>query len=519
MALNIKTIVQEWQTYRNELKVFPRTAENNYEQIQDKLKDYRVTLAGSEHKSEELDNVIYSSYHKIEDELLNLNLKTNKRSLIFHSRKRLETLWLSWKDLLQDQNQLLETLSNAPQDLKKYNELLSKRENKRIEQSMRNEKLMEIAFIRKSLENSIDEIENRDMDRNDVPFGSEILVLSAAQTEWKELLNISYDIDSLSLQGTDEVLEHYYRLGEIIREAPLMANAVQSVEEQLSQLKETQESLISIGRNIIPEEELARISVMLYEKIPDLWASGEFNELDEVLQRIDKFITYYQIEINGTLSIERERRPGITSVLALNPGNQSPDYEDLIKLARAFASAVDARDRFMEGHSESVTRYALQIGRNLNWSQTDLDQLELAGLLHDVGKLNVPENILTKIGPLTQHEWLVIQMHPLHSAQIIRPVKRLNRIVPWVLSHQERWDGKGYPDHLSKKEIPLGSSIISLAEAYSAMTIKMPNRNALSKEEAKENIRMESGKQFNPEVAEAFLDALDKKITKLNVGR
>ena len=271
-------------------------------------------------------------------------------------------------------------------------------------------------------------------------------------------------------------------------------------------------SLISMGQGLIPETELARIFVMLYEQIPDLWAAGKFSELDEVLQRVDKFINYYQTKIDEVLSIERERRPGLTGVLALNPGNHGRDYEEFILLARTLVSAVDARDRYMQGHSETVTQYSLKIGRNLNWSQTELEQLELAGLLHDVGKLNIPETILTKTGPLTPHDWSVIQMHPLHSAQIIRPVKRLYRIVPWVLSHQERWDGKGYPDHLAQHDIPLGSSIIAVTEAYTAMTTRMPNRSALSQEEAVENIKRESGKQFNPEVAEAFLDTLKTKF-------
>jgi len=510
MSSKVTTKFKEWKTYRTDLRVYPRTAEDNLELIQDKLREYRVTLVGLEHKSEELDNAIFSSYLKIEDEILSLYQKTNQRPLIINSRKRLETLWLSWKELLRDQDQLLDTLSNAPQEIRKYNDLQNQREKDRIEQSKRDEKLKEVESVRKSLENAIKDLGNQDFDSRDVTCGSEVLVLGDAQAEWKVQLDLSYDADSLNLQETEEVLHHYNSLGEIIREAPVMANAVRSVEERFCQLRDTHESLISIGQDIIPETELARIFVMLYEKIPDLWAAGKFNELDEVLQRIDKFIGYYQTKIDEILSIERERRPGLTGVLALNPGNHGRDYEELILLARTLVSAVDARDRYMQGHSETVTQYSLKIGRNLNWSQTELEQLELAGLLHDVGKLNVPENILTKTGPLTPHDWSVIQMHPLHSAQIIRPVRTLNRIVPWVLSHQERWDGKGYPDHLAKNDIPLGSSIISVAEAYTAMTSRMPNRGALSQEEAVENIKRESGKQFNPEVAEAFLDALMK---------
>jgi HD-GYP domain-containing protein (c-di-GMP phosphodiesterase class II) len=512
MSSNVTTRFKEWQKYRKDLRVFPHDAEDNLELIQDKLRDYRVALAGLEHKSETLDNKIFSSYQKIEDEILNLSQQTNRRPLIINSRRRLETLWLSWKELLGNQDQLLDTLSEAPLEIRRYNDLQNQQEKERIEQDKREEKLEEIENIRESLGIAIEDLGSQDLDRSDVTCGSEILVLGDAKEQWKRQLDYAYDPSSLNLQETEEVLHHFNRLGEVINEAPVMATAVRAVEEKLCQLKDTHESLISMGQGLIPETELARISVMLYEQIPDLWAAGKFSELDDVLQKVDKFISYYQTKIDDVLSIERERRPGLAGVLALNPGNQGRDYQDLIVLARTLVSAVDARDRYMQGHSETVTQYSLKIGRNLNWSQTELEQLELAGLLHDVGKLNIPENILTKTGPLTQHDWSIIQMHPLHSAQIIRPVKRLFRIVPWVLSHQERWDGKGYPDHLAKDDIPLGSSIIAVAEAYTAMTTRSPNRSALSQEEAVENIKRESGKQFNPEVAEAFLDALQTKF-------
>ncbi|MCJ7661466.1 MAG: hypothetical protein MUO67_20130, partial [Anaerolineales bacterium] len=102
MSSNVITKFKEWQIYRTDLRVFPRTAEENLGVIQDKLRDYRVTLAGMEYKSEELDNAIFSSYLKIEDEILSLYQQTNRRPLIINSRKRLETLWLSWKELLGD---------------------------------------------------------------------------------------------------------------------------------------------------------------------------------------------------------------------------------------------------------------------------------------------------------------------------------------------------------------------------------------------------------------------------------
>jgi HD-GYP domain-containing protein (c-di-GMP phosphodiesterase class II) len=510
MSSTITSKFKDWQTYRTDLRVLPGTAEDNLDVIKDKLRDYRVALAGLEHKPDELDEAIYSSYLRIDDEISTLSQKTNRRPLIINSRKRLEELWLSWKNVLEEQSNLLKTLIAAPQELRKYNNLKIQNEKDQIEQREREEKIKEIESFRKSLEIAIKDLDKLDKKRNNGSGGSDVLVFGKAQ--WINQLDLSYDTASLNLAGTEEILSQYYRLGEIIRDAPVMAKAVKSLEDRYCQLKDTHESLVSIGQTLIQEEELARIAVMLYEKIPELWTAGEFNELDGLIQRVDKSISYYQSEFDEFMSVETERRPGIAKVLALNPGTLSPDYEDLIAFARTLVSAVDARDRFMQGHSELVTHYALEIGRNLNWNQTELELLELAGLLHDVGKLNVPEEILTKTGPLTTKEWSVIQIHPQQSAKIIRPVKRLNRIVPWVLYHQERWDGKGYPDRLSKRDIPQGSSIIALAEAYTAMTTRMPNRSALSKAEAIENVKRESEKQFDPEVTEAFLNALEKRF-------
>ncbi len=512
MSSKITTKFKQWQTYRSDLRVFPSTAEDNLDDIQDRLRDYRVALAGIKHKPDELDDAIYSSYLKIDGQILMLNQQTNRRPLIINTRKRLEDLWLSWKDLLREQSSLLNTLDKAPQELKKYNDLQIQSEKDQIEQRKREKQLKEIESMRNSLELAIKNLKKHGINGNNGSGGSEIIVFGEAQPRWLKQLDLSTDPASLNLQGTEQVLDQYYRLREVIREAPVMAKAVKSLEKKYCQLKDTHESLMSLGKPLIQEEELARLAVMLYEQIPDLWASGDFNELDELIERIDKSISYYQAEFDEILSVERERRPGITNVLALNPDERLSAYEDLILFARTLVSAVDARDRYMQGHSEIVTKYALDIARNLDWNQTELEQLELAGLLHDVGKLNVPEDILTKTGPLTSKEWSIIQIHPQQSAKIIRPVKRLYKIVPWVLYHQERWDGKGYPDHLTKKDIPLGSSIIALAEAYTAMTTRMPNRSALSREEAVENVKRESGKQFNPEIAEAFLDVLEKSF-------
>ncbi len=191
-------------------------------------------------------------------------------------------------------------------------------------------------------------------------------------------------------------------------------------------------------------------------------------------------------------------------------------YEDVRDLSiaaiRSLATAIDARDPYTRGHSEGVTELAVQVARELGWSGADLEMLEFAALLHDVGKIAVPDAVLRKVERLTADEWNVIRLHPYHSAQIVKPVESLRRIVPWVYHHQERWDGTGYPDGLKGEAIPPASRIIAVADAFNAMTTDRPYRKALSVTVALAEIERCAGKQFDPAVAAAFLRLMNGRL-------
>jgi putative nucleotidyltransferase with HDIG domain len=176
-----------------------------------------------------------------------------------------------------------------------------------------------------------------------------------------------------------------------------------------------------------------------------------------------------------------------------------------IAAIRSLATAIDARDPYTRSHSADVTRLAVQLARELGWSGADLEILEFAALLHDVGKIAVPDAILRKIEPLTSDEWNVIRLHPYYSAQIVKPVEPLQRIIPWLYHHQERWDGTGYPDGLKGEAIPLAARIIAVADAFNAMTTDRPYRKARSVAEALEEIDHCAGRQFDPMIAKVFL--------------
>lgn len=170
----------------------------------------------------------------------------------------------------------------------------------------------------------------------------------------------------------------------------------------------------------------------------------------------------------------------------------------------ALSAALDARDRETEGHSQRVTRLALAIGAQLKLSAEELTNLERGALLHDVGKIGVPDNILLKSGPLTKAERELMNRHPQLGYDMLKGIPFLKEALPVVLHHQEMWDGTGYPEGLRGEQIPLGARIFAVADTYDAMTSTRPYRRAMTHEEALAEIRRCSGTQFDPRVVEAF---------------
>jgi HD-GYP domain-containing protein (c-di-GMP phosphodiesterase class II) len=500
---------REWRDYRHDIRAYPAQVDANLLRIQDGLSDYRLTLAGLDHKATHIDHEVWERYERIMAQLPGLKEKTAKRPLVLRSRSWLEEVWLAWRSLIQQQDELVDLLSRAPDALVFYDKMRTIRTQHKVERIQRAEDAREIAEARKSLEEAISKIDEMAITKDEVTYGSEVLHLEEARSYWNQKLDEIFKVERIDGSNAAKVLSNIYWLGEVVRDAPVMARGVRSIEDKFQKLIAAHDMLVSFGRSVIPQSEIARTTVMMFKEVPNLWASGDFDELDRMIQSLENFISYYDTKVDTELAIAERKRPGLTRALALNTDVESDLLPQLLGFVRSLVNAVDARDRFMRGHSEKVTQIALKIARKMDWRESDLEQLEMAGLLHDVGKLSVPEAILTKSAPLTPHEWSVIQMHPYYSAQIVKPVKSLSGVIPWVYHHQERWDGKGYPDRLSKSEIPLGASIISLSEAYTAMTTGMPQRDALSKEVALEKIKAEEGGQFNPEVVEAFVDAME----------
>jgi putative nucleotidyltransferase with HDIG domain len=175
----------------------------------------------------------------------------------------------------------------------------------------------------------------------------------------------------------------------------------------------------------------------------------------------------------------------------------------------SLAAVIEARDPYTIGHSTRVTQYAVAIAEAMGLPSEDVEEIRLASLLHDVGKIGVPDRVLNKTERLTEEEYSAIRMHPTMSVNIIEPLPHLAKIIPVVYHHHERYDGTGYVEGKAGDKIPLGSRIIAAADAFEAMTSDRPYRRALSREQAISELRNCAGTQFDPEVIRYFLKLLE----------
>lgn len=188
------------------------------------------------------------------------------------------------------------------------------------------------------------------------------------------------------------------------------------------------------------------------------------------------------------------------------------------KLERSYFSTiitlsgvVEARDFYTDKHMKDIAEYSVEIAKKLNLSDKEIENIRKAGLLHDLGKVSVPDHILLKAGKLTEDEMEIIRKHPITGAKMIEQVEPLKDAREIIRHHQECYDGSGYPDGLKGKEIPLGARIIAVADAFGAMTTDRPYRKALSVEQAVMELKKFSGIQFDPEIVDLFISLLKER--------
>jgi putative nucleotidyltransferase with HDIG domain len=227
------------------------------------------------------------------------------------------------------------------------------------------------------------------------------------------------------------------------------------------------------------------------------------NENERLLEELQE--AYEQLQTTVTDS-ETER-----DIIYAELREKILKYQQLfLGTLKVLTAAIEAKDPYTRGHSARVNEYAKAIGVELGLSDEQLEFLQYAALLHDIGKIGIDEKILCKPGKLNKAEWGTVRNHPLMGANIIEPIELFSEILPFVVHHHEAFDGEGYPRGLKDSEIPYGARIITVADAFDAMTSDRPYRKAYSVSAALEEIREKAGTQFDPTVVGAFLSAIEK---------
>ena len=189
-------------------------------------------------------------------------------------------------------------------------------------------------------------------------------------------------------------------------------------------------------------------------------------------------------------------------------------HEKLEKISRQIATtlsgAIDAKDTYTNGHSTRVAEYSREISRRAGFSEEVQDEIYMMGLLHDVGKIGIPDAIINKPAKLTDEEYSIIQKHPVTGAKILKNITEFPKLSTGARWHHERYDGKGYPDGIAGEEIPTEARIIAVADAYDAMSSRRSYRDVLPQAKVREEVEKGKGTQFDPVFAEIMLSMIDE---------
>ncbi len=215
---------------------------------------------------------------------------------------------------------------------------------------------------------------------------------------------------------------------------------------------------------------------------------------DILILKVDKILTTVHLQDR----LERSRRR---------------NQRLFLNVLQVMAKTLEAKDPYTRYHSENVARYARMIGRRMGLESDELTLLQIAGILHDFGKIGIKEGLLNKPGALTPEEYEVVKRHPLVATAILEPIDELGAVIDYIRHHHEFFDGDGYPAGLTGDTIPLGARILMVADAYDAMISERSYREPKTKAGAVKELKRCAGTQFDPQVVAAFLDALKNSDT------
>ena len=215
----------------------------------------------------------------------------------------------------------------------------------------------------------------------------------------------------------------------------------------------------------------------------------------------------YSTKEKSTDNLDEKLKAAEDYMLSIKILDRKSSYNNILN---SIMATMYERSNETKEHAERIAVLSKMIGKKLNVPEISMNELELFSMLHDIGKEGIDDRILKKPGKLDDKEWAVMKTHPEIGYRIAMSSPEFECVAPYILSHHERWDGKGYPQGLKGEEIPLLSRILAVADAFDAMTEDRVYRKAMSKKEAIEEIRKNAGSQFDPEIAKIFVELMEE---------
>jgi cyclic di-GMP phosphodiesterase len=229
------------------------------------------------------------------------------------------------------------------------------------------------------------------------------------------------------------------------------------------------------------------------------------NNQDEKIKAIDAGADDF---LNKPVNLA-ELRARTRSLLKMKHLNDLLDKADTV--IAAMANAIEAKDKYTEGHNDRVSKLSVMLAERAGLSIKEMEQVRMGGILHDIGKIGIPDNVLNKHGPLDEEEFRIITTHPVQGEKILQPLRSLREVGTIVLHHHERFDGGGYPAGLVGEEIPLFARIVAIADCFDAMTTDRPYRKALDRDTAFAELEQGAGVIWDPALVPLFVDTLRQR--------
>lgn len=248
----------------------------------------------------------------------------------------------------------------------------------------------------------------------------------------------------------------------------------------------------------------------------DVTVSMGLSQFPEISSDKDELISHAEMALYHAKNLGRDKVHFYKDVMAQIRKGVNTDHQHMIGVFKTLLSAVSTKDQYTLIHSERVADYAVSIGEALGMSPKEISILQYAGLLHDIGKIEIPRSVLNKTEPLTNEEYQLIRLHPVNSAHILEPLDSMGPLIDYVRHHHERLDGKGYPDGLTSSNISLGARILCVADAFDAMLSERPYKKSLSIDEAFEELQRCAGTQFDPNIVYTLITVMKHKLTDEN---